>query len=255
MKKVDLRGQVALITGAAKRIGRAVALALAEEGVHIVIHYNHSAGEADELAAELDARGVKSWRLQANFERPEEYQTLVERSVAAAGSLDILVNSASIFPPNKLADMTLESLMQNVQVNAWAPFALSRDFYQRVGHGNIVNMIDARTESYDWAHVAYLLSKHVLLQFTRMMAVQYAPGVRVNGISPGLILPPPGKDDSYLDGLTYTVPLKRHGDADDIARTVLFLVQSDFITGDVIEVDGGRHLMEYNGKPPSARGA
>ena len=173
----------------------------------------------------------------------------VDRTVDEFDRLDILVNNAAIFPLDSLATVTFEDLVRNMQVNAWAPFVLSRDFARVVGRGKIVNLVDSRTHDFDWTHVAYILSKHVLDVLTRVTALKYAPDITVNGVAPGLILPPPGKDESYLDRLTDTVPLKRHGSPEDIAEAVLYLLKSDFVTGETIAVDGGRHLKEYDSGP------
>jgi len=243
----SLTGKTALITGAARRIGRQIALTLANEGVNIVVHYHHSAEKAEEVRRELVDLSVKAWTVQADFANAEEYGTLIDRSLQIAGALDILVNNASIFPQEKLDEMTLQSLDLNIEVNAWVPFQLSRDFAHKLGKGSIVNLIDSRIRGYDWNHTGYILSKHVLAVMTRMTALQFAPNVAVNGVAPGLILPPPGQDQSYLDRLVNTVPLKRHGDPQDIADAVLYLLKSDFLTGEVIYVDGGRHLLEYIG--------
>jgi len=245
MGRTSLTGKTALITGASKRIGRAVSLALANEGVNIVVHYNHSAKEAEELVAELTERGVNAWVINADFEKPEEYNSLFSRTQDLAGQVNILINNASIFPKDKLDSITFESFNKNMQVNAWVPFVLSRDFAEQIGHGMIINLLDTRINGYDWAHVGYIWSKHVLAVMTRMMALEYAPDIAVNAVAPGLILPPPGQDESYLDRLTYTVPLKRHGAAEDIAEAIVYLAGSSFITGEVIYVDGGRHLKEY----------
>lgn len=240
-----LRGQVALITGAARRIGRAITLALADEGADIVVHYNTSADEATVLARELERRGVRAWTVQADFGDPGQYETLIGRALEAAGSLDILVNSASIFPAETMADLTLAGLTANVQVNAWVPFVLGRDLARLVRRGRIVNLLDSRLEGYDWNHVGYILSKHVFAVLTEMMALEYAPHITVNGVGPGLILPPPGRPESYIDRMAPTVPLKRHGGPEDVAQAVLYLLKADFVTGQVINVDGGRHLWEY----------
>ncbi len=242
-----LRGKTALITGAAKRIGRETALTLAEAGANVVIHYRHSAAEAEELAREVRTRGVAAWTIAADFTTTNEYDTLIERTLRLTGGFELLVNNASIFPPDQLENITFADLQANMEVNAWAPFVLCRAFAQQVGAGRIVNLLDSRLKGYDWTHVAYMMSKHVLAQFTRMMALSYAPAITVNGVAPGLILPPPGKDESYLEKLKNTVPLKRHGDPQDIADAVCFLLTSDFMTGEVIYVDGGRHLLEYIG--------
>jgi pteridine reductase len=239
-----LKGKTALITGGTKRIGRTVALALANEGVNIVLHYNTSPSEAEILCREIKGMGPHAWTIQADFAKPEEYESLIEKTLKLAGTLDILINNASIFPPDTLNDVSFESVVTNMQVNAWVPFVLSRAFASSVGKGKIINMVDSRVTGYDWAHVAYIWSKHVLASMTRMTALEYAPDITVNGIDPGLILPPPGKDMSYLERLKDTVPLKRHGDPQDIADAIVFLLKSDFITGEVISVDGGRHLKE-----------
>lgn len=240
----SLGGRTALVTGAGKRLGRAIALALAKEGVDVVVHYNRSVKEAEELSGELQNSGVRAWAVKADLEAPEDYSTLVERAAKAAGSLDILINNASTFPPSTLNTMSLDDFTASMDVNAWVPFALSRDFFRLSGKGDIINLLDTRITGYDWKHVAYILSKHALALLTRMTAAEYAPAVRVNAVSPGLILPPPGEDQGYLKDLAHTVPLKRHGEPEDIASAVVFLLKNDFLTGAVIPVDGGRHLKE-----------
>lgn len=245
MDQKTIRGKTALITGAAKRIGRAMAIALADEGVNIVVHYRASENEAKQLLVELDRRGVKSWAMRADFGQRKDYETLIDRAARAAGSLDILVNNASVFAAEKLDELTLDTLTSNIKLNAWVPFVLSREFAKRIGRGKIINLLDTRIQDNDRYHVGYLLSKLMLAEFTRMTALAYAPDITVNGVAPGLILPPAGKDENYVDRLKKTVPLKRRGSPEDVAEALVFLVKSDFITGQVIFVDGGRHLTEY----------
>jgi len=245
MSKGALQGKTALVTGGARRIGRAISLALADEGANIVVHHRSAREEALELEGLLAAKGVRAWLIRADFARREEYEGLVTRARDLAGGLDILVNSASIFPTDTLDTVDLAGLMQNIEVNAWVPFVLGREFARAVGRGKIINLIDSRVRGYDWNHVGYILSKHVLRALTRMMAVQYAPDITVNGVGPGLVLPPPGAAHEYIDGMARTVPLKRHGQAEDVAEAVAYLAKAEFVTGTVIYVDGGRHLMEY----------
>src|ERR1051326_4719111 len=140
----QLKGKTALVTGGAKRIGRETALALASRGMNVIIHFNRSKSEALQLAAELKQAGVNGSTIQADFSGPDEYQNLIERAQQLAGGLDILVNNASIFPTDKLADLTWTELTANIEVNAWVPFVLSRAFAQRVGRGKIVNLHDSR---------------------------------------------------------------------------------------------------------------
>jgi NAD(P)-dependent dehydrogenase (short-subunit alcohol dehydrogenase family) len=190
MTEVSLRGRTALITGARKRLGRATALALASEGVNIVVHHRDSGEDVSEVVEEIRRRGAQAWTAAADLEKPAEYETLIERARAAAGSLDILINNASIFPPGTLEEMSFDELVRNARINAWVPFVLSRDFARLVGRGKIVNMLDSRITGYDRLHTAYLLSKHLLAQLTRMTAREFAPAITVNAVAPGLILPP-----------------------------------------------------------------
>src|ERR1041385_8583492 len=135
-----LKGKTVLITGAAKRIGRETALTLAERGINAVIHFNRSDSEARQLAEELQHKGVKAWTIQADFRRPDEYQTLIDRAQQAAGGLDVLINNASIFPAEMLKDLTWSGLSANMEVNAWVPFVLSREFAQRLCRRRSANL-------------------------------------------------------------------------------------------------------------------
>jgi pteridine reductase len=248
----SLKGKVALITGAGKRIGRALAIALADEGVHIVAH-DRKAMEAEtaKVCDEVVECGARAWSVTADLERPEEYESLIARAMKAAGSLDILINNASIFLPNTVMDVGFGDMTRHLQVNAWAPFVLSRDFSRLVDRGKIINLLDTRVTGYDRSHVAYVLSKRMLSDLTTMCALEFAPDFTVNAVAPGLILPPPGKDENFLAGLAKTVPLRKHGGPGDIVDAVLYLLKSDFVTGQIIYVDGGRHLGEENHGPNS----
>jgi pteridine reductase len=247
----DLKGKTALVTGSVKRVGRGIADALAAEGVNVVVHYRKADEEAEarNACAALEESGVKSWPVVADFEAPGELETLITRAVKLAGRLDILINSASVFIPDTLSDMGRDAFTRHMLINAWAPFYLSREFARLAGPGKIVNLIDSRVTGYDFRHVSYILSKHALLTLTQMTALEFAPGIAVNGVAPGLILPPPGKEHGYLDEMAGIVPLMRHGGTADIADAVIYLLKSGFITGQVINVDGGRHLMEKGNGP------
>lgn len=241
----ELKDKVALVTGAGKRIGRAIAIALAEEGVHVVVHDRRTLErEATIVNTEVRDCGTRSWQVLADLERPEECESLIEQAIKAAGTLDILVNNASIFLPGTLNEVGFKDVMRHVQVNAWAPFALSREFARLADHGKIVNLLDTRITGLDRTHAAYVLSKQMLATLTSMSALEFAPRFTVNGVAPGLILPPAGKDETYLDRLAETVPLRTHGGPDDIAAAVMYLLKSRFVTGQVIYVDGGSHLRE-----------
>ena len=239
---MELAGSSALVTGGAKRLGRAIAEMLAACGANTVVHYNHSETEAEALADQLRKQGAKAWTLQADLADTDEAGHLVSRAVELAGPLEILVNNAAIFPDSRLADVQPDEVLASMRVNALSPLAIGRAFARQSRPGAIVNMLDCRILDYDELHVAYHLSKRTLSSLTRMMAVEFAPAVRVNAVAPGLILPPPGRDESYLKSLESTNPLECHGGPEDVAAAVRFLVESAFVTGQIIYVDGGRHM-------------
>jgi pteridine reductase len=237
-----LAGKTALITGAAKRVGAALARACAEAGMPLILHYRRSGAEAARLRDGLSDTGVPVHLLQADFSEAGAGAALMERALDAAGVVDVLINNAGIFPESTLRDFSAEALVENVQVNALAPLELCRAFAAQEKPGAILNFLDTMIRDYDRKHAAYHLSKRMLYSLTRMMAVEFAPAIRVNAIAPGLILPPEGKDESYLRGLSHSNPLKTWGGPGDVCDAALFLLRARFVTGQVIYVDGGRHL-------------
>jgi pteridine reductase len=248
-----LEGKNALVTGAARRIGRAISLALAREGANVAVHYQSSASESEALVDEIKRLGVQAVALRADLSDPVELAGLVGSARESLGTIEILVNNASIFPADTLATVDLAGLERNIELNAWAPLVLTRAFAAQSERGHVINLLDSRVSGFDHTHTAYIFSKHVLSAITRMAALELAPGIAVNGIAPGLILPPAGKDEEYVDRLAQTVPLKRRGSPEDIAAAAVFLVTSEFITGQTIYVDGGRNLKEYFSDGPDSR--
>jgi pteridine reductase len=241
----ELKGKTALITGSAKRLGKACALALAQKGVNIVVHYNKSEDEARENVELIKNIGVNAWMVQADLGDLGQLECFMNEVNAAAGKIDILINNASIFPLSNISSFTFNELTESIKQNAYAPLDLCRQLVIQNDKGMIVNFLDTRVWGYDWSHTAYHSSKTLLELFTRMAAIEYAPDFRVNAVAPGLVLPPDGKDISYLESLKDKLPLKRYGSEKDITDAVIYLLESDFITGQVIFVDGGRHLKEY----------
>jgi hypothetical protein len=243
MERDSLAGKTALVTGSGKRLGRAIVHALARHGVNVVAHVRKSDPDALELCGEIKNLGVNAWIVEADLGNPVEYEKLIERAIEKSGTLEFLINSASVFPAGDLHTLTFDKLTNTLEINAWAPFALGRDFARHAGQGCIINLLDTRISGNDPKHADYFLSKRMLEDLTCMMALKFAPNVRVNGIAPGLILPPVGEDESYLERLAAKLPLKRHGSPRDIGRAVMFLLRSEFITGEVIYVDGGQQLL------------
>lgn len=238
----ELKGRTALVTGASRRLGKATALALARRGMNIVVHYHRSEHHASKLVRELKSMGVESHGIEADLSAEIPTKTLISRAFDTAGSIDVLINNASIFPSSHLLSFSYEALQENVHINAFAPIQLSREFARHGKTGVVINFLDSRMNDYDKEHAAYHLSKRMLFSATRMLALELAPKIRVNAVAPGLILPPPGEDDTYLKQKQHTLPLEMHGHPTHIAETVIFLISNDFVTGEVIYVDGGRHM-------------
>lgn len=243
---MSLGGKTALVTGAARRIGRATALALARAGANVIVHYRSSEEQAHSLVEEISSLGVRAQALPADLAGAPAVESLLVDALRLTGRLDVLVNSASIFENAMLEEVSLEEFRRNFDINALAPFVLTRNLYRHVngrqGIGVVVNLLDSRVTDYDRRHVAYALSKRMLHSLTQMTAMEFAPVLRVNAVAPGLILPPPGKDESYLERLRTTNPLQSYGTLEQVTDAVLFLVENAFVTGQTIWVDGGRHL-------------
>lgn len=239
---LELAGKTALITGGARRLGAATALALADVGVNCVIHYHSSGAEARALRDILAARGVNVWLVAGDMADPNDARAVWDSAVDLAGPIDFLVNNASIFPENALDELRVDNLQENININTLAPAYLARYLAETGREGAIINFLDTMVRDYDKKHVPYHLSKKMLHDLTRMMAVEYAPRLRVNAVAPGLILPPEGKDESYLEGLKHSNPLQTFGCPEQVAHAVLFLLQNRFVTGQTIYIDGGRNL-------------
>ena len=235
-------GQRVLVTGGAKRLGSATASAFARAGADIIVHYNQSADEAEQLVAELQEKDVDAAAVQADLADIATAEALVGEVSRAHGPVDVLVNNASIFPTDRLADVSWSSFELNARVNAIAPFVIGRAFAAQERPGVVINYLDARLGDYDAEHVSYHLSKRLLHTLTRLMAIEFAPRVRVNAVAPGLVLPPAGKGLSYLERLSDTNPLQRYGSAEDVADAAVYLAGAEFVTGQTIYIDGGRHM-------------
>ncbi|HSJ56523.1 MAG TPA: SDR family oxidoreductase [Anaerolineae bacterium] len=242
---MEIHGKVAIVTGGAVRLGKALALALARDGARVAIHYAFSSGPAEETVAEIHTLGSEAVALQADLAVPGQAALVVERAVTHFGRADVLVNSAAIFEHGGWDDTTEANWDRHFAINLKAPFFLSQAFARHVGRerpAHIVNIADWRALCPGADHIAYTLAKAGLIAMTKSLAQALAPNIQVNAIAPGLILPPPGQDDAYLERLAATIPARRVGSPAEVAKALLFLLQSDFVTGDVILVTGGQHL-------------
>ena len=236
------QGKTAMVTGGAVRVGRALTLALARCGANVVVHYNSSAGPAKETIAEARALGVEALSVAANLGDPEAVAGLVRAVEGAFGGVDILVNSASPFIRGQLHDTTLEQWHFVLGALLDGPFLLCQAFAPRMieqGAGLIVNILDRSAFTPFPAHLAHSVGKHGLLGLTRSLAIELGPAVRVNAIAPGPVLPPPGYSPEQKDRIAEGTLLRRWGAPDDVVRALLYFVDADYVTGDVLFVDGG----------------
>ena len=239
-------GPVALITGAAKRIGAAMATRLHNEGFRVIIHYGHSKDDAYALAQKLNnVRPESATCLQANLCDSEEVKALSNNAVSVWGQLDVLVNNASSFYPTPIGSISEDDWLSLVGSNVKGPLFLSQALAPalRKTKGCIVNMVDMHIDRPLPKHSVYLLAKSGLASLTQSLAIDLAPDIRVNGIGPGAILWPEREmEDDEKDKLLSSIPLGELGKPEDIAQTLSFLVSASYVTGQIIFVDGGRSL-------------
>jgi NAD(P)-dependent dehydrogenase (short-subunit alcohol dehydrogenase family) len=248
----DLRDQVALVTGAAHRVGRAIALELARRGVHILVHYNSSSPDTvRSTVQDIKSMGVDAFAVQGNVGTPEGVSQIFTGVREHFGRLNILVNSASVFQKRGLLDVTYEEWQETMAVNLTGPFLCTQAAVELMRQntpsgGCIVNICDRGVDTPwpDYAH--HGVSKAALWSLTQVSAVSLAPDIRVNAVIPGPVMKPAGRNmsDEAWEAVGKTLPLQRVGSGEDVARAVAYLVTEDFLTGTLIHVNGGEHLIK-----------
>ena len=243
---MDLKGKVALVTGAGRRLGRAIAIALADRGAILAIHYRNSRAEAEAVAAQIVSAGGRAKSFGANLEHIGEIERMTAEVLAAFGRIDVLVNSAAVFVRKSFEEISERDWDSNLDTNLKAPFFLSKfagAAMRRNGAGKIINLGD-------WAgirpyknYIPYSVSKAGLIGLTRALAMALAPEVQVNCIALGPVMPPDDYDAAEIDRLRNATLTKRLGSSEDVARAVLFLCEgTDFATGSTLMLEGGRIL-------------
>lgn len=248
---------VAFVTGASLRLGRAIAEELHRRGCKLVLHYNRSADDAQALARKLNTQRPDSCHLiQADLSKPEQLKNLIDNLINIYARLDFLINNASIFYPTPIEDLNEQDFLRFNRINCLAAINLSKQAFPYLAQtqGAIVNMIDIYAEAGHEQHTAYVASKAALAESIKQLAFEFAPKVRVNGVSPGAILWPEINDsenstndlqpsDTLKAQIIENTALKRLGEPDNIAKTVAYLaMDATYSTGSVIKVDGGRRL-------------
>lgn len=244
---VDLKGKNAIVTGGAVRIGRQLALSLAEAGMNIGLHYGGSANEAEEVRKQISDLGVNAVAIQADFSQPlQSAQSVVEQAQKKLGPISVLINNAAIFEEDQLSSVTGEDWDKHFDINLKSPFFLSQSFASQLAPnqpGHIINIVDWRAIRPGSDHLVYTMTKSALLTMTKSLAQHLAPGICVNAIAPGAILPPPNSsEEDWRQDAVHRNPLQQVGNPHDVADVMLFLLQSNFITGEVIQVAGGESL-------------
>ena len=228
-----------LVTGGAVRLGRTMVLHLARRGYNIALHYGTSQDSAEQTADEARELGVRCKTYAVNFTDFHSIASLIDRVLSDFNSINLLVNSAANFIQKNLEETSDCTLLDTINVNLMAPFVLMRDFKKKVNRGLIINLLDERILRRVTTFGTYSVSKSALAHLTELSAVEWGETVRVNGISPGLILPPAGSSDEYLVHNAPNIPTKTFGNESDILRGLDYLIDSPFVNGEILFVDGG----------------
>jgi pteridine reductase len=240
----SLVGRVALVTGAGRRVGRAIALSLGKRGMRVVVHYNGAREGADETVRLIREAGGDAESIQSDLSDPAAPDALIDSVLASHRTLGALVNSAAMMLRTPVGEVTVAEWDSMFALNVRAPFFLSQRAAPALAaaRGSIVNIADlAAFESWP-AYVPHGMTKAAVVQMTRAMARALAPGVRVNAVAPGVVLLPDGWSEDEAEHLRSTTPLRRLGSPEDVAQAVVFLLEARYVTGEVIRVDGGRHI-------------
>lgn len=239
-----------LVTGAGKRLGRAVALAAARSGWSVAAHYGTSATDADAVAGEARALGVGAVTVDADLAHAPAAEALVTRAAAAASApMTALVNCAAIFEHDTVATFSAAAFERHMAINALAPALLAKTFEAALpgeARGAIVNFLDFKLAQPYPDHFAYTLSKYALAGATDLLARALAPRVRVNAVAPGYVLPAPGQPQEDFERLHTQTPLRHGVTPDEIAAAVLFLLEAESVTGETIHVDAGLRFRPRN---------
>ena len=229
----------ALVTGGAVRIGRSIALHLAERGYNVALHYWSSKESAEQTAEELRKFNIQCKIYCVDFTNFGSIPLLMDQVLVDFNSIDLLINSAANFIQKNIEKTSDLELLDTININLMAPFILMREFKNKVNKGLIINILDERILRRVSTFSAYSISKSALAHLTELSAVSWGETIRVNGIAPGLILPPSGSSHDYLIKKAPNIPTKTHGSTSDILRGLDYLLDSPFVNGEILFIDGG----------------
>lgn len=249
----DPRTNAILMTGAAQRLGRAIAIDLAAAGWPVVIHYNGSKDAAHQVKESIERGGGRAATLQADLSSDEDASNLIERAENLLGPVGVLINNASVFEWDDSSTASVESFALHMDIHLKAPLMLCQQFARRLpdnAGGIIVNVIDSRVLNPTPRHLTYTLSKAGLWTLTQALAEELAPRIRVNAIGPGPILPEEGQSAEEFRARCARLPLQRPASLAECCATVRFLIAQRAITGQMIALDGGDHVLDHKQRGP-----
>ncbi|MDB2414722.1 SDR family oxidoreductase [Rickettsiales bacterium] len=236
----------AIVTGAAKRLGAAIAKRLANLGWNIALHYNNSYDEAEKVAKEIRNIGRKAFLVKADLSVDSELNTIIEKANEGLGELSLLINNASAFNNDLIDNITRESWNNHIDTNLWAPLKLSQDFSRQLSYdkkGQIINMVDYCVLRMPNNFLSYSTSKAALWSLTQSLGLQLAPKIRVNAIGPGDTLKNPREKQEHFDKACASTPLKHGSSPEEVCDTIEYFLKSKSVTGQLITLDGGKHLL------------
>lgn len=234
--------KAALVTGGAIRLGRHFAKTLAQQGFDIAIHYNRSSAEAEKTVAEIRGMGATCEAFAMDFMAAENPGELIDAVADVFPQLSVLINCASIYNAAPIAATTPKLLQEEFKVNFFTPYLLCGAFARSLGRGSIVNILDNKIAFHQYQYGAYLSAKKALAELTKMAAMEFAPHIRVNGIAPGVIMPGETRSNDYIQWRVEGIPLRRQGAVDHLGKALGYLLDNDYVTGQILFVDGGEGL-------------
>jgi NAD(P)-dependent dehydrogenase (short-subunit alcohol dehydrogenase family) len=236
----------ALVTGGARRVGEHLVRAMAGRGYAVAIHYRGSAAEAETLALEIERAGGRAAAIQSDLADPAQLEELVAAAQAAVGPIRVLVNNAAVFEHDRAADFSLAQWDRQLTINLRAPVVLAREFARLLpgdATGLVVNLLDQRIAAPTTGYFSYTVSKLALAAATELLATALAPRVRVNGIAPGLTLKSGAQTEADFERLIHRTPLGKGSSLEAIAQALVYFLEADAVTGQILFVDGGRRLV------------
>lgn len=240
-----MTNKTAFITGAAKRIGKAIAIHLAKNGFGIAIHYHSSKNEAIALQSYLvETYPNQKFKIfKCDLSCIEDVELCMDKVFLHFEKIDVLVNNASVFQSGVIQETAAKLLQDQMNINFMAPFVLSRDYALNSACGLIINLLDTRITTYSNSHAAYTLSKVAFAHLTKMSALEFSPKIRVNGIAPGAILPPEDQGEEYLTKIAKRTPMKIPGGIVPVLQSLDYILDNQYLTGQILFCDGGEQLL------------